>query len=63
MLMVGGDKLLVLVAGEKFQGGVVLLEDAWVILAESWLCNGYGLWVDPFYVVVFFCLCNCGFIL
>ena len=52
MLMVGGDKLLVLVAGEKFQGSVVLLEDAWVILAESWLCNGYGLWVDPFYVVV-----------
>ena len=31
MLMVGGDKLLVLVAGENFQGGVVLLEDAWVI--------------------------------
>ena len=34
MLMVGEDKLLVLVAGEKFQGGVALLEDAWVILAE-----------------------------
>ena len=33
-----------------------------MVTAISYLeVQGYGLWVDPFYVVVFFCLFNCGF--